>query len=299
MKRTRIIKYIIILFIIVLFVQFIIFLLSPHNSRQFFIKYLERISYYEDEMVVSIGVEDIQKVGGSIYYLKNVDELWCRRDGHDEKVLKNVDKFLIFKDKIYYCHMKGNERGIYCRKLDGQKEEKFLEEEITAFAMNSNMTVVATTDNCICVYDEKWKKKKEIKTRKKKGKIYLFDPIYEDGHIIFRTHEGDVYLYAIEENKIRKLELPISRDKNIIYDMIKVRNKVYYMTSIHEYTDLYSRNSRIDCKENGIYQIDVRNGRFDKVSDECGFDLLCMDDKLYVCDQTLFRGFLKEVTLTE
>lgn len=48
---------------------------------------------------------------------------------------------------------------------------------------------------------------------------------------------------------------------------------------------------------NGVYCFDVSSKKFEKISNECGFKLLCLEDELFVIDSSNLFSFVKLVNL--
>lgn len=275
----------------------------------FFYRHLEEISYYEDDVLTAVSTCEIQKVNGYTYYFDEETDDLCRKgDGQDEEtLLSGVGEFLVEGNTLYYiCGVE----GIYCRTIGSENEKKVIDGDIYKFAMGKDVSITYDVNNFLYIYDKDWNKRNVFNVekyirryeKKKYGEsdlrdIYPRDMIYAEGHIIL-SYEKDVFIYSIEKNEMFPVQSPIDRKDNaLILDIIKKGNKLYYLGVAYEYTDLYTRNDRIECKENGIYQVDVKNGKLSKVSDDCGFFLVCLNDELYVFDSGLLINKIHKVDL--
>ena len=275
----------------------------------FFYKHLEEISYYEDDVLTAVSTCEIQKVNGYTYYFNKEDDLCRKGDGQDEEtLLSGVGEFLVEGNTLYYICGGDTEEGIYCRTIGSENERKVIDGDIYKFAMGKDVSITYDVNNFLYIYDKDWNKRnvfnveKYIRRYEKKkygesdlSEMFPRDMIYAERHIIFRF-EKDVFIYSIERNEMFPLQSPIDRkDNDIILDIIKKGNKLYYLGVAYEYSDLYTCDDRIECKENGIYQVDVKSGELSKVSDDCGFYLVCLNDELYVLDSWMFIRKLHKV----
>ena len=274
----------------------------------FFYKHLEEISYYEDDVLTAVSTCEIQKVNGYTYYFNKEDDLCRKGDGQDEEtLLSGVGEFLVEGNTLYYiCGVE----GIYCRTIGSENEKKVIDGDIYKFAMGKDVSITYDVNNFLYIYDKDWNKRnvfnveKYIRRYEKKKygesnlrEIYPRSMIYAEGHMIL-SFEKDVFIYSIEKNEMFPVQSPIDRkDNDLILDIIKKGNKLYYLGVAYEYTDLHTRDDRIECKENGIYQVDVKNGKLSKVSDDCGFFLVCLNDELYVFDSGLLINKIHKVDL--
>lgn len=289
MKKKSRIKYSLLLIgIIFTFVVVpIIIFTSPRSEEDFFYRNLEKLSYQRGKMQLSLKSLEVQKDKDCTYYINENDDLLCRKEGSEEILAEDVSAFIVDGNVIYYsCPDKD---GIYCREIGSQEETQVLKEDIDWFAIGEDTNIVFTWKNKLYQYDKEWNKIKEFNIKKQYGDEIFYDVLYEDGHLVFESYEDELYAYSIENNEMSRLEAPINAKNNYLRtDIIKTGIGLCYLTCAYDNPDLIARYTRTDCEENGIYQLDVKKGKFTKISDECGFYLWYIDRKLYVQEKYFF-----------
>lgn len=101
----------------------------------------------------------------------------------------------------------------------------------------------------------------------------------------FFTSEGDLYVYSLLENKMEQWEVPIQQkatQNEVVTDLAEREGELYYMTCQYTPSDHGTSDDLVECRENGIYRMDFKTKKLEKVSDSCGFMLLNLEDDLYV-----------------
>lgn len=273
----------------------------PKNYYDLVKKHLDEISDTRDEIIVSSTALEIQREKDSLYYIDESNHFVCRKNGDEEVRIEQVFSFLIYEGDIYYTKMKTE--GIYCRENGKVEEKKVWDKEVSMFAVGADEEIICTEKEIIC-FDRQWKEKRKYKLKQPFKKIMGGDCkyIYADHCLLFCSPEGGIFCYSIPQNEMKPLRVPIPREsteKEVISDIVKRGRTVYYMTCLCEPSDLYTRDNIIKTPKNGVYQVGIETGKFKKVSDDCGFYFLSLQDRLCIADSGFLFARLRECMLEE
>ncbi len=284
----KVIKIFMTVIIGILFLAFILaigmILFLPKSLSELEKENINKISYYDDDVAVSITVGEVQRDGGMMYHTDSSGNLYRENGRSREVLMEDVYTFLKRGDAIYFL----KDDGIYSWN-DKLGVQKVLNEDVYAFAMGEN-TNMACTGEYIYTYDNNWNKTGTCNLKEVCGHKVYGDVLYSEGNlVILDDEEGAIFVYSIENNSLSKIDVPMDLKNNhvteeLMIDMVKKEKKIYCMLAMYENSDWYSYHNRIPNPSNGVYCLNLIDRKLEKISDVAGFELLCLENELYVVD---------------
>lgn len=259
----KIIKIFMAVIIGILFLAFILvigmILFLPKSLSELENENINKISYYDDDVAVSISVGEVQRDGEMMYHTDSSGNLYRENGKSREVLMENVHTFLKRGDAVY------------------------------AFAMGENINI-ACTGEYIYTYDKNWNKAGTCNLKEICGHKVYGDVLYSEGNlVILDDEEGAIFVYSIENNSLSKIDVPMDLKNNhvteeLMIDMVKKEKKIYCMLAMYVNSDWYSYHNRIPNPSNGVYCLNLNDMKLEKISDVAGFELLCLENELYVVD---------------
>ncbi len=269
------------------------FFSRPGSYAEVFDQQLENMTPGENSS--SFAYFNVQEYKDSQYYINDSSQLCSNKNGKVEVISRDVENFLLSEDELVYSLI-DHEKEVYSVNLQGKGKRTVAKVNAQILLADKDYFYLYSEENRLYKYDKKWTKIEETDMREKGYKGCFERACVMNDKIVFYTEESEVYLYDMKGRILQKIGVP---DKGKVdytkdADIIQWDGKIYYSLCYYDDGDLHNSWTHIDLPENGIYRLDIENGKFTKVSNDVGDIMLVIDNELCVVSDH-FLGISYEV----
>ncbi len=297
------VKYVFGVIIIIFIFEGIQIICGPRTYMDIFNRELTSITSGQNTSEFEyFGVQEYNNVK---YYLDENSNLCEKREDKIVIRVKNVATFLVWRDKLIF-RLHDDEKQVFETPIHGQTKKVIAHVEADIIFSNEKYLYIYSNKSILHKYDSSWR---EIETvsLKEKGDECNFDKACVMGEeIIFCTEDNaikeglDVYIYDEKSAQLQQVLFPENSrmDYSRGVDIARWKGEIYYLLCYYDDGDMHNSLTRTDLSENGIYKLDIKKGKFVKVSNTIGGVLIVVNNQLCVVSDFLF-GVLRQINEVE